>query len=316
MAFSWPFDSTVSYDTEGNPLYSRTYSADVLAKILALYFRNGVYSTLNSAALQVLANADMTVLVQSGAANINGRQFYEESDRVLTVQAANASLDRIDTVVVRLNLSISALTVDLYVVQGTAAATPTAPDLTRNANIWELGLADLFIAKNTTTITQQRITDTRLDTDRCGVVASIIGDTDTTAYYAQIQADLAAFKAGSEADFGAWFALIQNTLGEDTAGNLLNLINYHAPLSYTATLPASGWSASAPYTQTVTVTGLLSTDTPFIDAALSNTAETAMAQLEAWGYVGRIVTGTDQITATCYEDKPQVDIPVAMKVVR
>ena len=82
-------------DTEGNPIYSRTYSADVLAKLLALYFRTGVYTVNNSTALQVVANTGMTVKVKAGAANINGRQFYEETDRVLSVQAANASLDRI-----------------------------------------------------------------------------------------------------------------------------------------------------------------------------------------------------------------------------
>lgn len=223
MAVSWPFDSTLTQDGDGNPVYSRTYSSDVLAAILARYFRNGVFAS-PSDGLQVLQNEGMTVLVKAGAANLNGRQFLEESDRVLAVQAAHASLDRIDTVVLRLNLDQSVLAVDLYMLTGTAAVTPAAPALTRNASVWELGLANPFIVKNATGITQQRITDTRLDDTRCGIVASIVGDTDTTAYYAQIAAELAAFKAGREADFDAWFALIQNTLGADAAGNLLNLI--------------------------------------------------------------------------------------------
>ncbi|HNW87681.1 MAG TPA: hypothetical protein PKJ47_12175, partial [Candidatus Limiplasma sp.] len=53
MAISWPFDSTVSLDTEGNPVYSRTYSANVLARILQKYFRNGVFSDV-STNLQVM----------------------------------------------------------------------------------------------------------------------------------------------------------------------------------------------------------------------------------------------------------------------
>ncbi|MEA4928515.1 MAG: hypothetical protein VB104_07540 [Candidatus Limiplasma sp.] len=271
MAVSWPFDSTLSQDTEGNPIYSRAYSSDVLARILSKYFRNGVFSDV-STSLQVEANEGMTVVVNPGAANINGRQFYEESDRVLTVQAANASLDRIDTVVLRLDLAIEALTIDLYVVPGTAAATPSAPALTRNASIYELGLANLFIAKNTTSITQQRITDTRLDSERCGVVASIIGDTDTGAYYAQVQADLAGFKAveqaafaawsgttktameawiaTEQAAFAAWFATVQSTLGSDVAGNLLNLINKYKARNVTVTLAEADWVAGGGvYTQ-------------------------------------------------------------------
>ena len=103
MAVSWPFDSTLTQDANGNPVYSRAYSADVIARILARYFRNGVFPQ-PSTCLQVLQQEGMTVLVKEGAANINGRQFYEETDRVLTVQAAEADLDRIDTVVLRLNL--------------------------------------------------------------------------------------------------------------------------------------------------------------------------------------------------------------------
>jgi len=254
MAVSWPFDSVLTQDGNGNPVYSRAYSADVLAKILTRYFRNGVFSTPSSG-LRVLQNAGMTVLVKDGAANINGRQFYEETDRVLTVQAADASLDRIDSVVLRLNLEQSALTIDLYIVKGTAAATPAAPTLTRNASVWELGLSNLFIAKGVTTVTQERITDTRLDSDRCGVVASIIGDTDTTAYYAQIAADLEAFKAGSQADFtgwsttqkaafDTWFASVRNTLGNDAAGNLLNLINKYKSKQTTVTIATGDWTLS------------------------------------------------------------------------
>lgn len=316
MAVSWPFDSTVTQDTQGNPIYSRTYSADVLAKFLQFYFRNGVLNTNNATALQVVSNEGMTVKVKAGAANINGRQFFEETDRVLTAQAANASLDRIDCVVLRLNLSVDALFIDLYIVPGTAASTPAVPSLTRNASIYEIGLANLFIAKNTTTISQERITDTRLDSARCGVVASIIGDTNTSTYYAQIAADLAAFKSTEQAAFAVWFAGVQATLGDDAAGNLLNLINQHAPQTFGVSVPASGWSESAPYTQTVAVTGILASDTPMGDVVLSATLATRIAQRESYGYISMITTAIGSITLTCDEDKPTADLTLALKVVR
>jgi len=326
MAVSWPFDSVLTQDGEGNPLYSRAYSSDVIARVLARYFRNGVFAN-PSTGLQVLQNEGMTILVKEGAANINGRHFLEEQDRVLTVQAADASLDRIDTVVLRLNLEMTMLNVDLYIVKGVAAATPSAPDLTRNASVWELGLANLFIAKGVATVTQERITDTRLQSERCGVVASVVGDTDTEAFYTQVQADLAAFRTQAQADFlqwsdteraafDAWFDHVRNTLGEDTAGALLTLIEQHAPQQKTATLAADGWSVAAPYTQTVAVDGLLATDTPLVDVALASSAETAVLQLEAYGLLGRVTAADGQLTAICYAEAPTVALTLLLKVVR
>jgi hypothetical protein len=326
MAVSWPFDSTLTQDAQGNPVYSRAYSADLIARIMARYFRDGVFQS-PATNLQVVQHEGMTVLVRGGAANIGGRHFLEETDRVLTVQGANPLLDRIDTVVLRLNLDQSVLAIDLYIVMGAAAAVPNAPELTRNGSIWELGLANLFIARGVNTVTQERITDTRLNGERCGVVASVVGDTDTSALYAQIQADLAAFRATEQAGFAqwseshraafdAWFAQIQATLGTDVAGNLLALINQRAPQLFSASLPAGGWSASPPYAQTVAAAGLLATDTPLADVLLSDTAATAMLQLAAYGCVGRIDTAADALTVLCYEQKPATDLTLALKVVR
>lgn len=322
MAISWPFDSTLTQDEYGNPVYSRAYTSDVIARILARYFRNGVFSD-PSTGMQTLQHEGMTVLVKSGAANINGRQFYEDTDRVLTVQAADASLDRIDSVVLRLSLEQSILAIDLYIVMGSPGAVPSAPELTRNASVWELGLANLFIAKGVTTVTQERITDTRLNSERCGVVASIIGDTDTSAYYTQLaaliakaQGELSAALLTQQGDFDQWFEAVQQTLGEDVAGNLLNLISYHAPMDDSVSVPTSGWTGAGPYTQTVAVAGLLATDTPLVDISLSGTTAIALTQAAAYGYISKIVTGTDAITLTCLENKPEVDLTITLKVVR
>lgn len=87
--------------------------------------------------------------------------------------------------------------------------------------------------------------------------------------------------------------------------------------TYTATLTASGWSSSAPYTQTVTVSGILATDAPVVDLNMSS-ATTSNAELlqGAWSNIGRIVTAANKITAYCYNEKPTVDIPLNIMVVR
>ncbi len=88
--------------------------------------------------------------------------------------------------------------------------------------------------------------------------------------------------------------------------------------AYTALFSADGWSASAPYSQTVSVTGLLSTDNPLVDVSLSDagTAEAGKARTDAWTFVGRVEAGAGTVTAYCYEEKPTVDLPVILKVVR
>lgn len=86
--------------------------------------------------------------------------------------------------------------------------------------------------------------------------------------------------------------------------------------TYKGSLLASGWSESAPFTQTVTIAGMLSTDYPFVDIDLSE-VENAQSVIEAWNMVGRItVSGDNTIIAYCYEEAPAVDIHIVFKVVR
>ncbi len=249
---SWPFDSTVTYDGQGNPIYTKTYSSDVLASILRKYFRNGVFTDVEDC-FQVLENSGMELSVSPGHCLIQGRHGYNEASSALTVSNADPALPRIDLVVLRLNLGVSALSIELFMVDGIPAVTPAAPALTRNSTIYELALAEIYVAAGVTAITQALITDTRLDSDRCGVVASMIGDTDTSTYYAQIAADLAEFKAGREADFDAWFSGIVDILDENTAGNLLGLINKYKAKCTTVVLDAEDWTGEDPHTQTKSV---------------------------------------------------------------
>lgn len=87
-------------------------------------------------------------------------------------------------------------------------------------------------------------------------------------------------------------------------------------------LPKAAWSSGIPHTQTVTIennTGtpiLLASDYPFVDVNLNDAADPT-AVIEAWGMVGRVtVSANDQITAYCYDDIPEVDVPFILRVVR
>lgn len=83
--------------------------------------------------------------------------------------------------------------------------------------------------------------------------------------------------------------------------------------TYTAVLPASGWtgSASAGYTQTVSCEGMTA-DVVTLPPAIQPTGvrETDIAAREALGYISMVETLEGQVTVTCWEDKPAVDLTI------
>ena len=64
--------------------------------------------------------------------------------------------------------------IQLAVVDGTPAATPSAPALTRTSDVYELGIADVLIPAAAISIATNNITDTRLNTSLCGLVNSLV----------------------------------------------------------------------------------------------------------------------------------------------
>lgn len=86
--------------------------------------------------------------------------------------------------------------------------------------------------------------------------------------------------------------------------------------TFTATITADGWTGeSAPYTNAMTVTGLLATDNPLVDMIPSDTFETAETEIEAYANIYKMVSGNNQLTVYAAE-KPTVDISIQLKAVR
>lgn len=315
---SYPFTSQVTYDEQGLPLYDRAVDSEFLRKVFARYFSDGVFYKPTSA-LQVVADSGMQVKVNPGCCHIQGAIGIEDAQRTLVVQAAEA-LDRIDTVVARLDLSVAVRSIDLYVVKGTAGESPQAPELTRDSTIWELGLANIFVAKNTATISQQRITDTRLDTSRCGVVAQTIGDLDTEPYYTQLAAmieDLREVISGIEAGSEVMLKAVY-----DTKGRGVDVYDY-GPHLYRATLELDAWSGEGPYTQTATLTPLdggpaVTAQSQIMSGVMCEqtaSQETNEALQEVLGIIngGNTVLGANQVTVTVFE-APEADVEAIWQI--
>ena len=149
----------------------RVYDATDFAAYFGSLVSNGVFY-MAATNLQVSPAIGLAVNVAAGSAWINGYR-YENTDVLnIPLTTANGSNPRIDRIVVR--LSQISRSIQLAVVTGTPAATPVAPALTRTSDVYELGIADVLVPTAATSIVANNITDTRLNTDLCGLVNSLV----------------------------------------------------------------------------------------------------------------------------------------------
>lgn len=85
---------------------------------------------------------------------------------------------------------------------------------------------------------------------------------------------------------------------------------------FTGTFLADGWTGTkAPYTQTITISGMKSTYEPIVDVSLSDILSDRINQTASWSKINKIVTASDAVTAYCDTSKPTVDLTVRFKVV-
>lgn len=130
---------------------------------------------------------------------------------------------------------------------------------------------------------------------------------------------LTGLASGSDAAISATDSLLaalaklqaQVTSAKDTAGGKA------VKVLYTSTLSTS-WTANGSngYMQTVSVSGVLASDTPVIGIVQTSTVATNQTLLENWALVSRITTANNSITAYCYGDKPTVALPIQILCVR
>lgn len=95
----------------------------------------------------------------------------------------------------------------------------------------------------------------------------------------------------------------------------IKLDSISTPNTYSITLSSSDWSSSAPYTQTVTVSGVTSAIKllGMLDTRDCSSEDDEKAMKKAYGYLTYFETGENIITATAKFDKPAVDVTIAFR---
>lgn len=322
---SWFFNA----EQTGEDEYDRAYLAEDFAKYFSLFISNGVFPN-PSTGLQVVAadTPDMTVTLKPGYAFINGYAYENTSDYVFNIDVADGVLDRIDCIFIRFYLADR--TIKAYKEVGKASSAPSPGELIRTEDYWDLCVAQIAADHGVTAITQSAITDTRLDTDLCGIVHAVVDQIDTKTLYTQIQTDLEEFKSMSQVEFDEWFESIKDKLSGDVAASLQQQVNdlkeniedidTHRTYLYMATFLLDGWTGDGPYTQTVTahprdggpeITNDTIMTTPiYIDDTIQGEAREILKTAASLVDGGTKTFGVGTITCVIQDEKPIGDAEV------
>lgn len=293
----------------------RTYDADSFAELLNHFFTTGVFE----GELQVVANSNMTVSVKTGYCNIEGKVKLFDSITNITLDVANSVYPRIDTIVIEKNITSRNITLKKVTGQ-ISSSTPVATAPVRNETQYQIVLAQIYVGAGVSEITQANITDTRTDSSICGYVSGTVKEIDYSQISAQWSSYFDQFKTDNLDEFNEWFETIQGILGKDEAAKLLAMINANTSSIETNTTNIStntkniasiqdkmtiltitlgtSWtqdSTNGYYTQSVTVSGITSSDYPTLDVVTSGTLSNIQALQTEWAKIVQAETSTNNI---------------------
>lgn len=196
----------------------RKYQALHFAEYFATFIGNGVFPNPSNG-LQVYAKENMTVTIKPGKAWINGYYFVNDSDCDLALDISDGVLNRIDRIVLRFDTATRQIVPSVR--KGAFSASPVAPAIQRDADGYEISLAQITVTKGTLAINQGAILDERLNNNVCGIVHGIVDQVDTTTLFNQYKAwldsqiklyenDLLAWTTDKKQEFEEWKVLREN----------------------------------------------------------------------------------------------------------
>lgn len=179
----------------------RKYNADNWAEYFRLFLRDGIFYS-DAAKLKVVPGDGMVVKINKGAAFISGRCYILDADLSVTLDTADGALNRFDRIVLRCDYTERKITAKVK--KGSYSASPTAKDLQRDADAYEIALADVYVAKGVVSISKANITDQRLNNSICGIVTGLVEQADTEEIFNEFYAYLQEFKRSTQVDIEDW----------------------------------------------------------------------------------------------------------------
>ena len=172
--------------------------------------------------LRVEKSQGLTLVVKAGRANINGAFYWQKDDETITLEKNTATKSY--NIILRLNDNDAYRNITLV-------ADEMSNGIQRDDSIYDLVLATVTVTGNASEIKGSDITDTRLDSNRCGAVCGAIQGVTSMDLFTQVQELIKETKELNEEAmqnnrnaWNEWFATIKDILDGDTAGKLANRI--------------------------------------------------------------------------------------------
>lgn len=313
---SFPYTS-VKTMSGSTPQFDRAIDSKVKRLYNQLRYKQGVSVDIGGG-FQVLADTGMKVKVHCDGSwgHVYGDFCYEEQEyRSIQIDPSDSIYDRIDRIMLRNDISQAVRSTDLYYVKGTPSSAPEPPALTTTPEIHEICIAQIQIPKNSTTISQSQISDTRTSAELCGILTNAFGEIDASQFFKQLeqlakdlQEEIKNINAGSETMLKATYD--PNGRGRDIFSDM--------PYLYKATFNVDSWSGNGPYTQTVPLTPVdggpaVTADSTSVMAGIDiSLPEETRAELRTAASIINEATrtlgaGTISVSA---EEKPDVDAEI------
>lgn len=151
----------------------RVYTAQDVRKPYDVVFTDGIQPTADGTAgtvLQVTAAGGMNISIAKGNAKLGGAWFENTAPYVIGLDTA-ASTDRYDCVIIRNDDTEAVRAPQIYI--QSLPSIPTAANLTRTDDIYEVCIAYVRVPAFASTITAADIIDTREDGSLCNTMSGV-----------------------------------------------------------------------------------------------------------------------------------------------
>ena len=252
-----------------------------------------------------MTGADNTINVGVGLAWLRLNRFMGvvaalKTETFVDMGLPDSMYPRIDALVLQFDANKNGA--EIVVKSGQASSSPQPPAVSQTEALFELHFLHVLRKAGAAAITAADVTDLRMDSRYCGLMADSVTRVDTSGINAQASALIQELREKLMAVEGQTYYASKG---------------YVDGTELTAVLSASAWAgSSAPYTQTVAVNGIREDDDPDYWPVYSGTNETRISQKEAFAKLDYLTTSDGTITVTCFEEKPEADVTIGLEVHR
>ncbi len=198
----------------------RLYDAKQMAEIFDGIINDGVYQSIGQRFMVNYAGNGMAVTIGSGRAWFNHTWCKNDNAFVMMLDQGEAVLNRIDTIAIKVDHNNEVRDTNIVLVKGTPAVNPAAPTLTDTANVFWHPIANIYVGKGATTISQSNISYRVGIDSRTPYVTGILQVLSIANIVAQWQAEFSEWEQAEKNDIMRWYENLHNQLDENQAIHL------------------------------------------------------------------------------------------------